>query len=92
MLVGEFEQQSGDRLDYDIDFSRWMTPGDELLSITHTVTPAGLTVEPSVVSDRRVKLWASGGTHGAKYKIDATVTTADARVLQVEVKIRVKDY
>ena len=92
MLIGEFEQQSADRLDYDIDFGRWLISGDELLSVTHTVFPAGLVVEPATVDSPRAKLWVSGGTSGSRYQIDATATTNDGRVLQVEIKIRVKDY
>ena len=38
-----------------------------------------------------VKLWISGGTHGARYKVTVTVTTTYERVDQSELIFTVKD-
>ena len=38
-----------------------------------------------------MKLWISGGTHGARYKVTATVTTTYERVDQSELIFTIKE-
>jgi len=91
MNLGNFTKQPVEVKDYDIDYSEWLTAGDNVQSATVVVTPAGLTVESVFVNDPRVKIWVSGGTDTLQYKLTVTMTSADGRVKQDEFKIRVKD-
>lgn len=91
MILGNFTKQPIDVLDYDIDYSQWLTTGDNVESIDVTVEPSGLTVDNTFVNDPRVKIYLSGGTNGSTYKITVTMTTADGRVKQDEFKLKVKE-
>jgi len=91
MNLGNFTKQPVEVIDYDIDYSEWLTPGDNVESAAVTVEPAGLTIESTFINDPRVKIWVSGGSNGTQYKLTITTTTADGRVKQDEFKIRVKD-
>lgn len=91
MILGTFSKQPVEVLDYDIDCSEWLVSDDALASATAVVDTAGLTVDSVLISSPRVKVWLSGGTNGATYKVTVTITTDDGRVKQVEFRVRVKD-
>lgn len=101
MLIGKFTKQPVEVLDYDIDFSEFLSDGDTLVTIGDppvpsplnvTVSPSGLTLGLTVVRDSKViKQWVSGGTDGQKYKITITATSNAGRVVQVEFIVRVKE-
>lgn len=101
MILGRFYKQPAENLDYDIDFSEFLSDGDSIVAsgnppipspLSVAVTPAGLTLGPTFVLDgKSVKQWLSGGTNGIKYKITLTVTSNAGRVKQVEFVVRVKD-
>lgn len=91
MNLGNFYKQPVEVKDFDIDYSEWLTAGDNVESVTVVVTPTGLTVESVFVNDPRAKVWLSGGVDGTQYKLSVTMTSADGRVKQDEFKIKVKD-
>lgn len=91
MIIGIFQKQPAERLDYDLDYVEWHVDGDTVVSATVAVAPAGLTIESHFVNDPFVKVWVSGGTHGATYKVTVTATTSGGRIKQDEFKIKVKD-
>lgn len=89
--LGSFKKQPVEKLDYDIDYSAWLTDNDGLNSAVATVDPPGLQLPSPTVSSPRLKLWASGGTSGTTYKVSITATTDDGRIKQDELSIKVKD-
>lgn len=91
MNIGSFLKQPVEVKDYDVDYSQWLTTGDNVQSATISVTPTGLQVDSVVINDPRVKIWLSGGTDGVSYKVTVTTTTADGRVKQDEFKLKVKE-
>lgn len=91
MILGNFTKQPVDVVDYDVDYSEWLTTGDNVQSTEVTVTPTGLTIESVFVNDPRIKVWCSGGTDGTTYKLTLTTTTADGRVKQDEFRVKVKE-
>lgn len=101
MILGRFYKQPAENLDYDIDFSEFLSDGDSLVTtgnppvpspLNVSVSPAGMSLGPTFVLDgNKVKQWLSGGTNGVKYKITLTVTSNAGRVKQVEFVVRVKD-
>lgn len=103
MILGTFYKQPAETLDYDVDFAQFLADGDTLVAAGNppvpvpldvTVTPAGLTLGPTVVinGNTTIKQWLSGGTNGGKYKITLTATSNSGRVKQVEFVVRVKEY
>lgn len=102
MLLGKFQQQPAETLDYDIDFAQFLSDGDTLVTTGNppvpspldvVISPAGtMTLGPTVVINGTViKQWLIGGTSGQKYKITITATSNAGRVKQVEFIVRVKD-
>lgn len=91
MKLGTVQQQPAERFSYTIDYTDALTIGDNIQSASASVSPAGLTVDNVGVYDPRVKFWASGGTTGVAYKISVTATSADGRVFQDEVVLKIKE-
>jgi hypothetical protein len=102
MIIGRFTKQPAETLDYDIDFSEFLGPGDTLVSsgsppvpspLNVAVTPAGMTLVNTFVTNNgtSIKQWLAGGTDGVRYKITLTVTSNNGRVKQVEFLVRVKE-
>ena len=94
-ILAKFEKQPADVQDFDIDFTDWLTgmldtaPGPGGLVV---VADEGITIITTVLSNGVVKIWTSGGTDGATYKVTATLTTAGGRTKQAEIKVKVKEY
>jgi hypothetical protein len=94
-------KQPVERVDYDIDYSEWLTANDNVESVVVTVFPDELAMTPvpdsrlniltAVVIDPIVKLWIEGGRNGLTYKVTLTMTSADGRIKQDEFKLKVKD-
>jgi hypothetical protein len=90
--MDKFDKQPDEVLDYDVDFSEWLTGGDTIQS--HSVAAdAGIVVDSSTVSapTQTVKVWLSGGTDGVTYKVTVTVVTVSGRTKQKEFKVKVKE-
>ena len=92
-----FTKQPADVLDYDLDFSDWLTGSDSITGAVATpsasdpVDPADLIVQSVQIVGQTVKVWVSAGVNGQNYKVTSTITTSEGRVKQLEFKIRVKD-
>lgn len=101
MILEKYVKQPAETLDYDIDFSEFLSDGDAIVTtgtppvpspLSVSVTPSGLTIGSTfVISDNVVKQWLSGGVDGVRYKVTLTVTTNAGRVKQVEFVVKVKD-
>lgn len=85
-----FVKQNGDRLDYDIDLSKWMVEGDEVDSadVVYDTDSDIVYVGKTLFADR-VKLWISGGTVGESYPFDIFVHTEGGRTKEVNILITV---
>ena len=101
MIIGKFQKQPAETLDYDIDFSEFLADGDTLLTVGNppvpspldvVVSPADLMLGPTIViGGTTIKQWLYGGTDGVKYKVTITATSNAGRVKQVEFVVKVKD-
>jgi len=90
-MLGTVRKRPDDQLDYDVDFERWLSPGDTIQDATATPEPAGVTVERIEVFGAIVKVWLSGGTAGGSHKINVTASTAEGRVKEVAFILRVME-
>jgi hypothetical protein len=90
-MLGVVDKQPVEILDYDVDFSRWLS-NDSISTASAVVTPAGaLDVQTLDIEPELVKVWLSGGSNGVSYKVEITVDTTGGRRGQVEFRVRVKD-
>lgn len=92
-ILGTFQQQPDEVLDYDFDFSTYLPTLDTLVSVSATAD-AGITLGDTVISPtgKFIKQWVRGGTAGMAYKVEITATTAQGRVKQIEFKIKIREY
>jgi hypothetical protein len=88
-LIGRYEQQPRDTLDYDIDLE-WLPANDTVTTVELSVAPAGL-MTSYAVSGKRVKVWCYGGANGVTYKVTVLVSSAGGRVKESEFKLKVFD-
>jgi hypothetical protein len=66
-------------LDYEWDWTNWLTNGDTILSAT--ITPdTGITLDSTTVNALTVVGWFSGGTEGVGYAAVCHITTVQGRV------------
>ena len=98
MILAKYEKQPAEVKDYDIDYSEWLAPvADDLDAVTTSVEclsdpgDTSLQVDRAPFTATTVKLWISGGTHGARYKVTVTVTTTYERVDQSELIFTIKE-
>lgn len=95
-ILARYVKQPAEVETYTVDYLDDLTANDNLMNALSAVSPPGLTIDYTVVidapGDRRVRVKVSGGTAGVKYKVTVTTTTADARVLQDEFFVTIKDY
>jgi hypothetical protein len=97
MILATYEKQPAEYKDYDIDYSQWLTPADDVIaSVTASVTSA-TQATPTLLVDLIqnsvyvTKLWVEGGTVGTKYKITVLMTTDAGRVDESELIFNIKD-
>lgn len=89
-MLGCKKQKPDERLDYDIDFSRWLTDDDTITDATAQADD-GITVDHVQVFGQIVKVWVSGGQVGKTYEIRIIATTSEARVKEESMFIRVSE-
>ena len=98
MILAKYEKQPAEVKDYDIDYSEWLNPVvDTVASTTAIVTSVTeavptLEIDSIMESTTTVKLWISGGTAGASYKVTVRMTTAGGRLDESELVFKVKDH
>lgn len=87
-----FQKQPVDQLDYDLDFSDWLTDTDTITGvIAVSSNPDELEVLSVSLIGAFVKIWVSGGLNGETYKVTSTITTSEGRIKELEFKIRVRE-
>ncbi len=67
---------------YTFDFTAWLDSlGLSISSLTSVVADAGLTVDNTANTTKKVTAQYSGGTAGQVYKVKATIQTGDGQTL-----------
>ena len=86
-----FNQQPAENLDYDFDFTDWLSArGDAALSQLVTLE-AGAMLGTAMLQGSVVKVYVSAGTDGAKLKLACTLTTTGGRIKQEKCFIKFKE-
>jgi len=91
MKLGTVTKQPIERFSYTVNYADALTIGDNVQETSVNVTPEGLTIDNVGVYDPRVKFWVKGGTSGVSYKIEVTTVSADGRVFQDEMILKIKE-
>jgi hypothetical protein len=80
-------------LDYEIDWTDWLTGGETISTATWTVS-SGITKDSESNSTTKAKVWLSGGTAGTTYTATNRITTnstparTDERTIEIRVEQR----
>lgn len=97
MILATYEKQPAEYKDYDIDYSQWLIPADDTISLVTTAVTSTTEAVPTLSVDLIQntvyvsKLWVAGGTVGVKYKITVLLTTLDGRIDESELIFNIKD-
>lgn len=94
MILGTFIKQPADTMDYDINYSEWLTFNDNVQEAAILIEGSDSTLikVSHFINDPVIKIWLSGGTAGITYKVTCTMTSADGRIRQDEFKMKIKEY
>lgn len=79
-----------ERLDFDIDFSKWLPSDDAILSAAISVNGGTAVVDDQDLTPSVVKLWISGGSDGETNHVSVVATTAQGRVCESCFRLRIK--
>lgn len=80
----------GDIDSFTLDFTKWLTPGDTIVSVSVVTNPSDLVVtgSPTIESSGLfVSVWLSGGADGVDYTVSFTIVTAYGRHATRSVKL-----
>lgn len=80
-----------DVLDYEVDWSSWLATGDEIVSVTNTITgdDSALVIDTESNTTSAATVWLSGGTVGRTYTVTCRIITAGGRTAERDVRIHV---
>lgn len=79
-----------DILDYDVDFSRWLTPGDTIASVEVAISDGGVAIDDHDFTAQAVKVWLSGGEDRETAHVTVAITTVQGREKTVCFRVRVR--
>jgi len=80
-----------DRLDYDVDYSRWLPAGDTISSATAAITGSTAVADQVDVSSDAVKVWIAGGAAGDTAVVTLTAVTAQGRTKEISFRLRIRE-
>ncbi len=88
------DKRPDDRVDFDVDFSRWLTDGDTILTLDQAdvdVTTSAATVDATTFTGTVVKVWLIGGVIGETAKVTVEITSVQGRTKEHCFKVRVRE-
>lgn len=91
MMPESFVKDPESVLDYQFDWSDWLSgDGDTIASHAVTVT-SGLTLDSSTATTTAVTAWISGGTIGQQYTADCRIVTGAGRTASRKMTFTIQD-
>ena len=84
-----------EKLDYDTDFSQWLTGSDTIANVTSTLVnnkteTSTLAIDTTTWTSDTVKIWLALGSDGDSQRLEIKITTAEGRIKEVCHEVRVK--
>lgn len=77
MTINSFLKDPNAVLDYQIDWSKWLS--DDTISTSTWIVPDGITKDSDLSTTTLATIWLSGGTAGEKYPVVNRIVTSDGR-------------
>jgi hypothetical protein len=90
MALKTFIKDPSSVLDYRIDWTDWLQPGDTISTSNWTV-PAGISKDSNTNDTVSATIWLSGGTAGNIYNIVCRIVTAVGRTDERSLDIKVEE-
>jgi hypothetical protein len=87
----EFIKDPDARLDYQWDWSGWLAAGDVIASHEIIVDQGDVTFDTDSHDDQTVTAWIEGGTIGTRAKVTARITTAQGRVDDRTIGLKIQE-
>jgi hypothetical protein len=93
MSLAIMDKTPQDRIDYDVDFGRWLTDGDTIVNATTDIPDPNVTfiVDAVDFTNEVVKVWVTGGLLGEQADITVDATTTYGRVKHTCFTMRIRD-
>lgn len=80
MALAEKKKDPGAKLDYQMDWSRWLSPAETIETSEWSVEPTpGLTIESESHTSTTATVWLSGGTARKTYTVTNRIVTNAGR-------------
>lgn len=91
--LAHLEKTSADRLDYDIDYSKWLTEDDTIMSaVAELLDPSvSFVIDTIEVTNQTVRVWVMGGLHGELSEIAVYASTVVGRTKEARFELLIKD-
>lgn len=92
-VVGRFQKQPDEILDYDVDFGPWFSNRDDEPAAVDPIDVTGsdgITLVSSSITGNVVKVILSGGTADTTYKVTVLLTTSAGLVKEADFEVKVK--
>lgn len=89
-MTAVMTKREADRLDFAIDFRRWLDEGDRIVDATATIAGGSATVDQAEFSETEVRVWVSGGMRGETSTVTATITTDGGRLRETCFRLRIE--
>jgi hypothetical protein len=92
-ILASLEKTSADRLDYDVNYSNWLTDEDIIISANVNINNIEVTFVADTVeiSDQTVRVWMAGGLDGETSEVAVYATTNAGRVKEARFALTIKD-
>ena len=97
VVLGKDAQQPNERLDWDVDYSRWLPDGDSVQDAEAVVWRRSGEAQPPLrvvrvqFTQDVVKVWIAGGAHGSKWRVQVRSVTKGGRVKEAEFDLAIKE-
>ncbi len=91
MALDVLSKSPNDLLDYDFDFTRWMTDDDRVVEAAASVATISATVEKVTFDISTVRVWINGGELGEQGQLTVVITTDQGRKKEIAVQLRIRE-
>lgn len=90
-FLKRYTKDPGETLDYEVDFSTWLTLRADTVSGFSVNVANGLQhVSSNLLGIGKVRGFVAGGVSGFVYSVAVTITTAGGRIKRAAILIRVR--
>lgn len=79
-----------DRLDYVVNFDRWLEVGDRVTDATSAIEGGTATIAETLHDDTAIRVWIEGGADGELNHVTVTATTLQGRTKEACFSLRVR--